>query len=114
MLQLARHSRSELEEGSEPAPEPQLITDVEVTCGNQSDGESAQEIAERSEERAEVEVEQVSGDTAYSSMQVRKDLGKREVIAPTVKGSHKGGFSKDKFDGDVDNGQVIAAGRTYN
>jgi len=46
-------------------------------------------------------------------MQVRKDLGEREVIAPTVKGSRKGDFSKNKFDIDVDNDRVTCpAGHT--
>ncbi len=65
--------------------------------------QSRSDLVEGSEDNADIEVEQVIGDTAYGSMQVRKDLGEREVIAPTVKGSRKGGFSKDKFDIDVDN-----------
>jgi len=91
----------------------QLITAVEVTPGNQPDGQSAQQIVEDSEDNAQVEAGQVIGDTAYGSMQVRKDLGEREVIAPTVKGSRQGDFSKDNLDIDVDNDQVTCpAGNT--
>ena len=75
----------------------QLVTDVEVTPGNQPDGQSAQQIVEDSEEHAQVEAEQVIGDTAYGSMQVRKDLGEREVIAATVNGSHQGELSDSEF-----------------
>jgi len=91
----------------------QLITHVEVTPGNQPDGQSAQQIVEDSEENAEIQAEQVIGDTAYGSMKVRKDLGEREVIAPTAKGSRNGDFSKDNFDIDVHNDRVTCpAGNT--
>ncbi|HKZ52147.1 MAG TPA: IS1182 family transposase [Candidatus Acidoferrales bacterium] len=68
-------------------PESQLITAVAVTAGNASDGESAVQLVEDSEENTGLQVEQVIGDTAYGSMAVREELGEREVIAPTVKGA---------------------------
>lgn len=93
--------------------ETQLITAVDTTPGNMPDGEAAMDLVEASEANAEVEVEQVIGDTAYGSMQVRKDLGDREAIAPTVKGSRKGDFGKQAFDIDLDNDCVkCPAGHT--
>jgi len=83
--------------------ESQLITAVEVIPGNQPDGESAKALVEASEDNAEVEVEQVMGDSAYGSMQVRKDLEGREVIAPTVKGHSKRKITKADFEIDLDN-----------
>ena len=83
--------------------ESQLITAVEVIPGNEPDGESAQKLVEDSEASACVEVEQVIGDTAYGSMEVRQKLGQREVIAPTVKCHSKRKLSKDDFEIDVDN-----------
>lgn len=67
--------------------ESQLITAVAVTAGNAGDGEGAAQLVEESEANTGLEVEQVIGDTAYGSMAVREELGEREVIAPTVKGS---------------------------
>jgi len=93
--------------------ESQLITDVQVTPGNEPDGDSAEDLVQATEANADLQVEQVIGDTAYGSMQVRKDLGEREVIAPTVKGSRRGDFSKDAFDIDLDNDCVTCpAGHT--
>jgi hypothetical protein len=63
----------------------QLITAVEVIAGNAGDGECAAALVAASEENTDIEVEQVIGDTAFGSMQVRQELGEREVIAPTPK-----------------------------
>lgn len=67
--------------------ESQMITAVEVVAGNASDGESAVALVEASEANTGCAVTQVIGDTAYGSMETRTRLGKREVIAPTVKGN---------------------------
>jgi len=82
--------------------ESQLITAVEVIPGNQPDGESAKALVEAGEANAEVEVEQVIGDTAYGSMELRQKLGEREVIAPTVKGHSKCQITKADFEIDLD------------
>lgn len=99
----------------------QVITDVGVTPGNEPDGQSAAGLVERSEqalsagleeagdhedENEGVRVEQVIGDTAYGSAQVRKELAGREVIAPTVKGGRGGCIPKDDFEVDLDNDRV--------
>lgn len=83
-----------------------LITNVGVIAGNASDGESAAELVEGAEQNAACEYDQVVGDTAYGSVEVRKSLGEREVIAPTVKGSQKGDFAKRYFNIDLDNDRV--------
>ena len=71
-------------------PESQLITAVQVIAGNAGDSEGAARLVEESEANTGLEVEQVIGDTAYGGMQVRQEMGEREVIAPTVKpGSHR-------------------------
>jgi len=71
-------------------PESQLITAVQVIAGNESDGASAAQLVQESEANTGLDVEQVIGDTAYGGMQVRQEMGEREVIAPTVKpGSHR-------------------------
>jgi len=68
----------------------QLITAVEVIAGNAGDGECAVSLVAASEANTDIEVEQVIGDTAFGSMQVRQELGEREVIAPTPKaGNHR-------------------------
>ncbi len=82
--------------------ESQLITAVEVVAGNASDGESAQELVEASEENTGGVVEQVLGDTAYGSMEVREHLGEREVVAPTVPAGGRPGFTKADFHIDVE------------
>jgi len=94
----------------------QVITDVEVTPGNEPDGQSAAGLVQRSEEalnagldddEAEgVTVEQVIGDSAYGSAQVRKELEGREVIAPTVKGGRGAAIPKDEFEIDLENDRV--------
>jgi len=97
----------------------QLITDVEVTPGNEPDGQSAAGLVQRSEENlgagldagenGETEgatVEQVLGDTAYGSAQVRNELEGREVIAPTVKGGRGTAIPKDEFEIDLENDRV--------
>lgn len=70
--------------------ESQLITAVEVIAGNESDGASAAALVEASEANTDTEVAQVIGDTAFGSMQVRQQLGEREMIAPTVKAGKSG------------------------
>lgn len=87
-------------------PQTQLITAVTVAPGNAHDGEGAGELVEQAEGNTGSEVEQVIGDTAYGSMETRKALGEREVIAPTVKPRTQPGFSKDDFEIDVDNDRV--------
>lgn len=68
----------------------QLITAVEVIAGNAADGECAAALVEQSEANTDTVVEQVIGDTAFGSTQVRQELGEREVIAPTPKpGSYR-------------------------
>ena len=83
--------------------ESQLVTAVEVIPGNEPDGESAQKLVEESEANACVEAQQVLSDTAYGSMEVRRKLGEREVIAPTVKGHSRSKSTKADFEIDVDN-----------
>jgi len=92
----------------------QVITDVDVTPGNEPDGKSAAGLVQRSEEALSagledgegVTVEQVIGDTAYGSTQVRKELEGREVIAPTVKGGRGAAIRKDEFEIDLQNDRV--------
>jgi hypothetical protein len=92
----------------------QVITDVEVTPGNEPDGTSAAGLVRRSEEVLSagledgegVTVEQMIGDTAYGSTQVRKELEGREVIAPTVKGGRRAAIPKDEFEIDLENDTV--------
>lgn len=81
-------------------PETGLITAVDVTAGKAHDGEGALGLVEQAEANTGSEVEQVIGDTAYGSMETRRALGDREVIAPTVK-SHGRGIAKEDFDIDV-------------
>ena len=87
-------------------PESQLITAVEVQSANEPDGERAADLVESSEANTDCEVEQVIGDTAYGSMEVREELGEREVIAPTVKPHTKRAISKDDFEIDVEHDRV--------
>ncbi|HHX45944.1 MAG TPA: IS1182 family transposase [Brevibacterium sp.] len=92
----------------------QVITDVAVTPGNEPDGKSAAGLVQRSEEALsagledgeDVTVEQVIGDTAYGSAQVRKELRDREVIAPTVKSGRGAAIPKDEFKIDLENDRV--------
>jgi len=86
--------------------ESQLITEVEVIPGNEPDGDSAQQLVEQSEANLGAEAQQVIGDTAYGSMAVRKELGEREVIAPTVKPHSRRAISKDDFEINVAEGYV--------
>ncbi len=53
-----------------------------------------------------MKVDQVIGGTAYGSAQVRKKLGDREAIAPTVKGGRGRGVPKHEFEIDLDNDTV--------
>ena len=82
-------------------PETQLITAVDVVPGNAHDGAGAADLVAQAEANADGEIEQVIGDTAYGSMETRKALGEREVIAPTVKPHSKREISKDDFEIDV-------------
>lgn len=90
----------------------QLIAEVAVTPGNEPDGACAAELVARAEESLgaglgeAVTVEQVIGDTAYGSVQVRRELGEREVIAPTVKGGRGAALPKDVFAIDLDQDRV--------
>ena len=68
----------------------QLITAVEVLPGNAPDGQCAAELVEASEAAMDAEAEAVLGDTAFGSVEVREELGEREVIAPTPKGGNTG------------------------
>lgn len=83
-----------------------LIVNVDVIAGNASDGDSAADLIEGAEANSGWEVEQVTGDSAYGATPVRKALGKREVIAPTIKNNQKGDFSKHHFDIDLENNRV--------
>jgi hypothetical protein len=86
--------------------ESQLITAVEVLAGNAFDGDSAVDLVETSEANTDSEVEQVIGDTAYGSMQVRQELEPCEVIAPTVKAHSARVISKQDFDIDLAHDRV--------
>jgi hypothetical protein len=88
-------------------PESRLITAVEVIPANESDGKSAVSLVEASEADTGSEVEQVIGDTAYGSMATRRELGDREVIAPTVKPHSKRSISKGDFEIDVEHDRVV-------
>jgi len=79
----------------------QLVTHVQVVPGNEPEGDRAQQLVEESEANLGAGAQQVIGDTAYGSMQVRKELGKREVIAPTVKPHTSRALSKDDFEIDL-------------
>ena len=68
----------------------QLITAVGVLPGNAPDGQCAAELVEASEAAMDAEAEAVLGDTAFGSVEVREELGSREVIAPTPKGGNTG------------------------
>jgi hypothetical protein len=85
----------------------QLITAVEVLPANASDGESAAALVASSEADTGSVVEQVIGDTAYGSMETRRELGACEVIAPTVKGHGKRPISKDDFAIEVEHDRVV-------
>jgi len=87
-------------------PESQLITAVQVIAGNESDGASAAQLVQESEANTGLDVEQVIGDTAYGGMQVRQEMGEREVIAPTVKAGTRLGFTKADFEIDVEHDLV--------
>jgi hypothetical protein len=87
--------------------ESQLVTSVGVIAGNESDGDTAAELVANSEENTESKATQVIGDTAYGSMAVRKSLGAREVIAPTVKATHGRSISKEDFEIDVESDRVV-------
>ena len=82
--------------------ETKLITAVDVVPGNESDGKSATALGEQSEENTGAEVEQVLGDTAYGSVEVRQELGEREVIARTVKPAAGRGITKCDFTLDLE------------
>lgn len=84
----------------------QLITAVEILPGNAGDGEWARHLVEQAEAHTGLEVEQVIGDTAFGSMQVRQELGEREVIAPTVKAHRRGRITKEDFEIDMEAGLV--------
>lgn len=86
--------------------ESQLITGVAVLAGNAFDGDSAVALVEASEANTGSEVEQVIGDSAYGSMQVRKELGEREVIAPTVKSRGGRPIRKQDFAIDLSHDRV--------
>lgn len=88
-------------------PDSRLITAVDVIPGNASDGEHAAELVEATETNTGAKVEQVIGDTAYGSMETRKELGDREVIAPTVKPHRGRGIPKDEFEVDVEGERVV-------
>lgn len=82
-----------------------LVLATDVIPGNEPDGKSASELVEQAESNAEVEADQVIGDTAYGSVEVRASLGDREVIAPTVKPRSKR-VTKLDFEIDVEGGVV--------
>lgn len=88
-------------------PDSQLITAVDVIPGNASDGQHAAELVEAVEANTGAKVEQVLGDTAYGGMETRKELGEREVIAPTVKGHGAAGIPKSEFEIDVEGERVV-------
>ncbi|MGD8240750.1 MAG: transposase, partial [Armatimonadota bacterium] len=84
----------------------QLATAVDVLAGNEPEGETAADLVEASEQNTGSDVEQVIGDTAYGSMETRKQLGEREVIAPTVNPHRGRSISKQDFEIDVPAGRV--------
>ena len=84
----------------------QLITAVQVIAGNAHDGECAAALVAQSEHHTGAQVEQVIGDTAFGSMQVRQELGEREVIAPTAKAHSRRAVTKADFEIDLQAGVV--------
>lgn len=86
--------------------EEEIITAVEVTAGNEDDGKQLPKLLEKTL-KAEVGVEQLLGDTAYSGKENLKELGEKNIqtIVPLNPIVHEGsskqqGFSYNK-DADV-------------
>ena len=82
----------------------QLVTHVQVVPGNEPEGDRAQQLVEESEANLGAGAQQVIGDTLgmeHDMRRISKELGKREVIAPTVKPHTSRALSKDDFEIDL-------------
>ena len=77
----------------------EIVVHVEVMAGNGTDGAHLAETMAEIEAAAEVEIERVTGDTAYGRPAVRESMAERgtEVLAPVVRPHNQGLFTKDDF-----------------
>jgi transposase len=78
--------------------EEEIITAVEVTAGNEDDGKQLPKLLEKTL-RAEVTVEQLLGDTAYSGKDNLKELREKNIqaIVPLNPIVHEGGDRQEGF-----------------
>ena len=84
-------------------PEAEIITGVAVTAANVPDAEPLPEMLDRQRDMG-VTAKEVTGDTAYGSGEVRKDLAERQVrlVAPVPQeGVRKDFFPKSAFEIDL-------------
>lgn len=78
--------------------EEEIITAVEVTAGNEDDGKQLSKLLEKTL-KAEVAVEELIGDTAYSGKDNLKQLGEKNIqaIVPLNPIVHEGGSKQEGF-----------------
>ena len=77
----------------------ELITHVETKAGNSTDGEHLAAVIAETEQAVEIEIERVTGDTAYGRPAIREDMSKRGTVllAPVTAPHNRGLFTKDDF-----------------
>ena len=77
----------------------ELITHVEAKLGNSADGEHLAEKMTETEQAVGVEIERMTGDTAYGRPAVREAMAARGtgILAPVSAPQNRGLFTKDAF-----------------
>ena len=77
----------------------ELITHVEAKPGNSADGEHLAGKMTETEQAADIQIERMTGDTAYGRPAVREAMRQRgtAVLAPVTAPHNRGLFTKDDF-----------------
>jgi transposase len=83
-----------------------FVTNIEVTPGNVTDDKPAVPLAEHQKERHGIVPKKMRGDGAYGTIDNRKDFKVMgtQLVAPEKTSNSKGGFPKDRFEFDEENG----------
>lgn len=83
-----------------------FITNIEATPGGVTDDKPAVPLAEHQKERHGIVPEKMRGDAAYGTIDNRKDFKELgiQLVAPEKTSNGKGGFPKDMFEFDEENG----------
>jgi len=87
----------------------EIITNIDVSSGNCPDQKMAEPLIDEAEEDFKVKIRSLTGDGSYSSPDTQKNMSDREIelISKVPTSKNRGKLSKEEFDIDLENEEVV-------